>query len=346
MVRLLQNQREFFPRILFETYYTIPNLVIRLNNSAIDRSPFDPISGISQLDSDLASLDRRLILPFLISIELLHVRNIMLCGSNPPTHPDFEFILSRFFGHVEHVSVCLFPGQTRGWESLLSRYAQELIFFLGPFSGNDREFLESLFEEMTNDIASLREQKKVPHIRGILYLSAGSFMQLENAIGAVQQAGFDFLEFYPPNLFLPSAGERVYAPLESSLVPGVQDVSFQDVEFWDLMEKRNFATALFDLNQCWRQLDRALNFFKAVQGSGEFSPPHCRASRLSLYIESSGMVRSCPYQKVVGDMNRKPLMEIDRGEPMREFRGQLHLAHNKICPVCPGVYPHLLWRVR
>jgi len=322
-----------YPQVLFEDRKPIPNLMICLNGPAPGNR------GENNAPDESSFLPRRFILPLTVSSELFRVRNITLFGDNPPAHPDFPFILRKLSEKVEHLGVRLKPGQGREARDDIVRYAREVIYLLEP--GEPRKEEADLLRE---DVAALCSAHRPPFIRGFCFLTGETLSSIEDTVRFAEQAQLNRLDFFPANLFITPLNERCNEPLHPGLLPDREAVSALERDFWEMLEERCFRSWLFDLNVARRQLKRVMEYFKAATGLGEFEPPHCRASRISLFIEPSGQVRFCPFQPAIGELGRHALKEIALSEPLRRFRAHHNLARNPVCPVCPGDFPHLLRR--
>ncbi len=345
--------KSLYADILFQDRKPIPNLMIRLNarRQEVHTTAPNPQSTIRNQQSAIPNpqyigLARRFILTFATAIEIFRIRNIALLGDNPPVHRDFEFALKTLSCRVENLMVLLRPGQCRGCEMLMSSYASEVVFLIGPFAGETEGELREIFEGLQGEIEALRREGTNLPVRAILYLSAGSLTRLDEIIPLVESAGFSHLDFYPANPFITSHNERSRTPLNPALIPKPEDLWEIEENFREMLKERCFQSRLFDLKVTRRQIARVLNYFKAATGRANFVPPYCRASRIAFYIEPTGAVRCCPYQPIFGNLFKSTLIEIAQSESLRHFRASLNLARNSICPVCPGDYAHFLWRSR
>ena len=336
---------DIYPQILFEDRKPIPNLVIRLH-ARRGKGGFQPWDKpVGEFCGKVSILERRFLLPLANYTRLFHVRNVLLFGDHPSVYPELEYALDCFSRRVENIVLCLRPGQARGSESLIASKVRQIVYFIGPFADVSSGTAD-VFPLLKGEIQSIRKANNSISIKAVLYLSFQGIMEIDRLIQKVEEAGFDRLDFFPPNLFIGGAGERCLRPMGHELVGSREPMVSLEKRFWDMLEERCFESWLFDLNQTRRQMKRVLNYFKAALGLGDFSPPYCRASRIAFYVDSDAAIRCCPYQEAFGNLGKKSLLEISKGEALRYFRSNLNLARNDICPVCPGTYPHLLWRTR
>jgi hypothetical protein len=340
------NAKPMFPATLFEDHKSVPNLIIYINSSRNNGDSFDSVALNPGSPNDLASLDPRYFLPLANNAALFRIRNIMLCGANPAVYPDLEYALKCFAGRAEHLCLAIHPGQSSGIDRKLISFINEVVYII-PAAVREgcSDYFQTL-KSMAEEVSDLRDKKPGLPIQAMLCLSAANLSHFDQIIDLIEKDGFDRLHFFPANLYLEPGKGRRPEPIDPEQIPSRENIKDLERKFWDLLEERCFETRLFDLNICRRQLERILEYFKAVHNMGEFSPPYCRASRISFFIESKGLVRCCPYQKVTGDLSKKSLIEISESEELHIFQVNLNLARSPLCPVCPGVYPHLLWRSR
>lgn len=335
-----------FPAILFEDRKPLPNLMICLNSAKHGKVSFDSNTLNPGSTNDLVSLDPRYFLPLANNARIFHIRNIMLFGADPASYPALEYALKCFSGRVEHIGLVIHPGQSLGIDPNLIPLIQEISYLIPPVFWEDYQGDIQILQSLETEISGLRRENPKLHVQAMLYVSALNLSKLDRVIEIIENEGFDRLHFFPPNLYLALGEGRSPEAIDPKLIPSREMVETLERDFWNFLEKPCFETRLFDLNVCRRQLERILEFFKAAVGLGDFSPPYCRASRISLFIEPTGVTRCCPYQKTIGDLTKKSLIEIRESEERRLFQTNLNLAKNPLCPVCPGVYPHLLWRSR
>lgn len=318
-----------YPKVLFESRKPLPNLVLNLNRKKKD---------------GLLQMDRRFFLPLATSGELLSVRQVILTGEDPLSHDFLREAVEIFSDRFERVSLWLRPGQLRNVDKDIFRRLNDLICLMGPFHEEDeaRDSIESLKKETV----VLRESDKNLDLRAVLYLSRATINSLPKFVAMIENSGFQKLDFFPPNLFLPEAEKRIEEPLNPSLLPYKKDLLTEEERLWDLLEEPELQTPLFDLNITRRQLLRVYTWYRAALGEGGFAPPYCRAPRLSFYIEPEGLVRCCPWQPVLGNLREESILKIAGKNHTRYFRADINLAKNRFCPACPGDYPHFLMRIR
>jgi len=313
-----------YPEILLEPRRTLPNLTLCLNRSG-------------------KKLDRRFFLPLANAAQFFGVRNIMLMGENPTAHPDFAIALSSFSGKGESLSLWIKPGQSSPCADIIAHEVNEIIFRLGPYSGTEKIWMAEL-RALRSEVRALRKERPHLIIKGVFHLSSATLRAMENVIHRMEEALFDRLEFFPPNLFLNPESEPATLPLSPELIPSHDELIRFEENFWEMLDEHCFQSWLFDLEMTRRQLERVLLFFKSASCRGAFEPPHCRASRISFYVEPTGHIRCCPWQEIFGNLQEMSLHEIEECEHVHDFRSKISLATDRICQKCPGDFPHFLWR--
>jgi len=333
-----------YPSALFEDRKPVPNLMIRLNAPEQEPSAFDPTVCKTEFEKNLVYLPSCFLLFFANNIDRFHIRNITLFGTNPFAYPALESALALFAAKPVHVGMCLFPNQLPDKNPQYLDKMNTLFYRLGPFSGENE--ISKTFRSLPEEITLLRSLNPSLEIRAILYVSDFCLKNLDRVIHLVENAGFDHLDFFSPNLYINLLNQNEKDLCVQNLVPSKEEIKSLEKDFWNILEQRWFETHLFDLNLCRRQMERVIQFFGAIRGLGEFAPPFCRASRVSFFIEPTGEVRTCPYQKIVGNLRSHSLVQISESEELKLFQANLNLAKSPICPSCPGAYPHLLWKTR
>jgi hypothetical protein len=335
-----------FPDALFEEYKPLPNIMICLNFPGEDGEFFDAVFQETGRQNNRMSIDRRYFLPLANNASILGVRNIMLSGEDPCQYPDLDYALKCFSGRVENLCLVVRPAQSLGMDSSLVPLLQEIVYRIPPDFREGQEGYFGKMESLKNEISDLRKINRDIKVQAMLYLSGGNLSRLDQVIDLIERCGFDRLHFFPANLYLAPGKGRSAEPNEPGLLPSGEEITNLERTFWDLLEESCFESRLFDLNICRRQLERVLEYFKCALGMGGFPPPYCRAHRIACFIQPGGVVRCCPYQKAIGNLAEKSLIRIRESEELRLFQADINMARDPMCPVCPGVYPHLLWKSR
>lgn len=313
-----------FPEIFLQARHAIPNLMIRMH------------------EAPDTYLDRRFFLPLTIAARYFWTRHVALLGDNPVSHSHFSEALNLWKGSVENLSVWIRPGQINNRSEILSACANEIVYQLGPYqSSNQWDADAIMFKE---EIAKIKTISSRVRIRAVFYFSAFALSTLREIIQKAEEARLDKLEFFPPQLIHDNEYSNKYNIITTNELLSNAQLSEFESGFWEIMDDKYFQSCMFDLDMTRRQFERIILFYKAALGNGGFAPPHCRASRTALFIEPNGAVRCCPFQTVLGNLWEKPLRDIEENPSTHDFRTKINLYSDKLCTVCPGDYPHSLWR--
>lgn len=318
-----EEAETLFPKIFLQARHAIPNLMIRMHEAP---------------DS---FLDRRLFLPLSVAARYFWTRHVALLGDNPLSHPYINEALNLWKGSVENLAVWIRPGQIEDHAQMLSACADEIVYLLGPYDSPSNQWdAEAMI--LKNEIAQLKKASPRLRVRAQFYFSSFALPMLPEIIRKAEEAQLEKLEFFSP-LLHDNKNNNKQKIIKNLLLTVDQLNEFED-RFWKIMDEKYFQSCMFDLDMTRRQFERIILYFKAANGNGNFEPPHCRAPRTALFIEPNGDVRCCPFQTVWGSLWENPLRNIEESPATHEFRTKINLYTENKCLVCPGDYPHSLWR--
>lgn len=321
-----------YPEALFEERPAVPNIAMELNSDLRN-------------DGKPAEISRRYFLPIITTAEMLSAGNVIFTGDRAGAYPELEYALGIFYKRVRNILLRVHPGEIADKGPMIGKFVDRVDYRLGPWSGKQSEkAVRSEIDNAAQEIEGLKSVHDPPWITASLYTTSFSLRILGQLVEILEKAGFDRLEFFPANLFIAPDNTRRQDPSDPDILLEKEEIKSLEGEFWEMLEEKYFRSRLFDLNISRRQLERTLNYYAAAKGKRDFEPPHCRASRLSLYIDANCGVRVCPFQPTLGNLKKTTLRSISESETLRNFRANMKHNQNPICPPCAGDYPHQLRR--
>ena len=82
------------------------------------------------------------------------------------------------------------------------------------------------------------------------------------------------------------------------------------------------------------KLRRLPQYFRALDGQGEFPRTVCNAPWVSTVIEADGTVRPCFFHRALGNIHQQSLAEILNADEAMAFRRRLDVTDDPICRQC------------
>jgi MoaA/NifB/PqqE/SkfB family radical SAM enzyme len=82
------------------------------------------------------------------------------------------------------------------------------------------------------------------------------------------------------------------------------------------------------------KLLRIVQYYKTLNGSGDFPMPTCNAPWVSAVMESNGDIMPCFFHKPYGNIHEKQFLDIINSETAVQFRKTLDMKTNDVCKKC------------
>jgi Fe-coproporphyrin III synthase len=253
-------------------------------------------------------------------------RQILLSGGEPALHPRFPEVIRKFASLP--VSVCVVSnGLLLG--SGDSADLEQVSEFYISFDAPDRKSYESIrgvdgFERLARSIAVLNSLHHRPKIVARCTLQRANVGRLPELTKAAREMGFDAISFL---------GVDVGSQAFSRDVHGIPDARAIQPTRDDLIQMRSGVESLRSSANGFIEggagrLERLVQYFRALLGEDEFPEVRCNAPWFSTVIETTGAIRGCFFQPIIGDFRSV------NGENALHFRRSLDVGANTTCQRC------------
>jgi len=253
-------------------------------------------------------------------------RQILLSGGEPALHPRFPEVVRRFAGLAS--SVCVVTnGLLLGTHDPAD--LEPVSEFYISFDAPDRNGYETIrgvdgFDRLAGSVAVLNSLPRRPKIVARCTLQRANVGQLPELAKAAREIGFDAISFL---------GVDVGSSAFSRDLHGIPDTRPIQPTRDDLIQMRNGmetlrSTANGFIEGGVEKLERLLQYFRALLGDEEFPAVRCNTPWFSTVIETTGAIRGCFFQPVIGDFRRI------NGEQAVRFRGALNVSTDNTCQRC------------
>ena len=254
-----------------------------------------------------------------------HPRQILLSGGEPVLHPRFAEAVRKFAG-ICSVGV-ITNGLTLGScdPSDLKRVSEFYISFDAP----DRESYEKIrgvdgFARLGRSLEALNSLAPRPKIVARCTLQRANVGRLPELVQAARQLGFDRISFLGVDVTSQAFSRDLHGPAEANAIhPRHEDLIMMQAGIESL---RELSDGFVEGGS--EKLERVLRYFRALLGQEKFPAVECNAPWVSMVIETSGKIRGCFFQPVIGDFRSV------NGESALKFRRSLNVSTDTTCRRC------------
>jgi MoaA/NifB/PqqE/SkfB family radical SAM enzyme len=155
-------------------------------------------------------------------------------------------------------------------------------------------------------------------------LQRDNVRRLPELVSAAKQLGFDSISFLAVDVSSWAFSRDVH---------GISDVAAIRPSYEDLKVMEGASEVLSDAQQGFIEggipkLRRLLHYFRALLGQNEFPSVRCNAPWTSVVIETTGKIRGCFFQPVIGDFRNI------NGKDAVNFRRGLNVDGDPTCKRC------------
>jgi MoaA/NifB/PqqE/SkfB family radical SAM enzyme len=308
--------------------HTLPIIIVYLNNVCDSRcvtcsiwknNEVLKVPAERQMANDLLSELYR-------SVGRWHPRQILLSGGEPALHPSFAEAVSRFRDIAGKVCVITNGLALSGCGSGALEAVAE---FYISFDGHDRESYRQIrgvdgFDRLASTVHTLRALRTRPKIVARCTLQKANVGRLPELVHSARRMGFDCISFLGADVSSQAFSRDVHGPADvAAMQPSPDDLRVMTEGIRRMeMSPDDFIEGGVP------RLKRIADYFRALSGETEFPDVRCNAPWASVVIETTGKIRGCFFQPVIGDVR------TINGERAMEFRRRLNVATDATCARC------------
>lgn len=253
-------------------------------------------------------------------------RQVLLSGGEPALHPRFPEIIRKFAGFPSAVCV-VSNGLLLG--SFAPSDLEPVSEFYISFDAPDRKSYEAIrgvdgFERLARSIDALNSLSRRPKIVARCTLQRANVGRLAELTKAAREMGFDAISFLGVDVGSSAFSRDLHGNADpGALVPTRED----------LIQMRNGIESLRSTANGFIEggvgkLERLHQYFRALLGEEKFPEVRCNAPWFSTVIETTGAIRGCFFQPIIGDFRSI------NGEKAVAFRRSLNVGTDSTCRRC------------
>ena len=253
-------------------------------------------------------------------------RQILLSGGEPLLHPRFPEVVRNVRAIVEKICVV-----TNGL--LLNSYEVAALDGIGEFyisfDAPDAQTYKTIrgvdgFDRLLAGLELLHNVFHRPKIIARCTLQRDNVRRIPELVQAARQLGFDALSFLAADISSQAFARDLHGtPDVNRILPSGEDLQVMqsDLELIPDVEDGFVEGGSVELQ-------RILRYFHALRGNGPFPAVRCNAPWTSVVIETTGKIRGCFFQPVIGDFR------TINGDTAVRFRRALNVNDDPICQRC------------
>lgn len=192
------------------------------------------------------------------------------------------------------------------------------------------------FVKLSAGIKALKSLKKDFRITGRSVLQRHNYFDFINTVQAAKKIELDQISFLAADVS--SAAFNREEVWNSDRVSEVALTLAESHEFEKIIERSfielqsEYAAKYIAENP--QKMMRLVQYYKAVNGKGDFPAPICNAPWVSAVIESDGSVMPCFFHKPYGNIYDRDFMEIINSQEAVKFRRSLQMETDNVCKKC------------
>lgn len=253
-------------------------------------------------------------------------RQILLSGGEPALHPSFAEAVHRFRGIAGNVCV-ITNGLTL--PACGSRALEAVSEFYISFDGPDRESYRQIrgvdgFDRLSSTMSVLKTLRSRPKVVARCTLQKANVGRLTELVASARQLDFDRISFLGVDVSSGAFSRDLHGPPDRAAIqPDGEDLRKMREE----IQRLELSGDGF-IEGGPEKLKRIAQYFGALSGETEFPAVHCNAPWTSMVIETTGRIRGCFFQPVIGDFRTV------NGETAVDFRRNLNVTTNPTCVRC------------
>jgi MoaA/NifB/PqqE/SkfB family radical SAM enzyme len=307
--------------------HTLPIIIIYLNNVCDSRCVTCSIWKNNEVLKVPAErqMSNELLNELYRSLGRWHPRQILLSGGEPALHPSFAAAVGRFRDIAGKVCVITNGLTLTGCGS---RALEAVAEFYISFDGHDRESYRQIrgvdgFDRLASTVHTLRALNTRPKIVARCTLQKANVGCLPELVDSARRLGFDCISFLGADLSSQAFSREVHGPADvSAIQPSREDLRLMGDGIRRIEACDDFIEGGAP------KLKRIAEYFQALSGASEFPDVRCNAPWASIVIETTGKIRGCFFQPVIGDVR------TINGERAMQFRRTLNVATDATCARC------------
>jgi len=253
-------------------------------------------------------------------------RQVLLSGGEPALHPRFPDAIRRF--KSIGTSVCVISNGLLLGSLPVTELGKVSEFYIS-FDAPDRQSYEQIrgvdsFERLASSIKVIASLVPRPKIVARCTLQRANVDRLTELVRSARDMGFDRISFLGADVSSDAFSRDLHGASNGAAIqPAREDLARMEAGI-DSIERSGDSF----IEGGTAKLRRILRYFRALLGEMDFPEVRCNAPWVSIVVETTGKIRGCFFQPVIGDFRN-----INNSDAMK-FRRSLDVQSNPTCQRC------------
>lgn len=192
------------------------------------------------------------------------------------------------------------------------------------------------YRKISSGIKKLKELKADFPVTARCVLQRYNFFDFDNIVRSAKEIGLDQISFLAADVS--SAAFNREVQWEGDRIAEVA-LSWEETEQFSQVIENSFKTLkdLYDskfIAESPAKMRKLVQYYKAINGSGEFPTAVCNAPWVSAVIESDGNMMPCFFHKPYGNIYDQNFLSILNSKEAIDFRRTLDMSKDEHCKKC------------
>jgi len=192
------------------------------------------------------------------------------------------------------------------------------------------------FEKLAAGVKEIKKRDSSFRITGRCVIQRYNYADFINIVKAAQALGLDQMSFLAADI-----STTAFNHLEPWTKERVSEVALSEKETGDFENiltdsfgklKHEYKTKF--IAEGPHKMMRLVQYYRAVNGFGDFPETVCNAPWVSAVIESDGRVMPCFFHKPYGNIYEKGFVELINSPEAISFRKNLDMSKDPVCKKC------------
>ena len=179
------------------------------------------------------------------------------------------------------------------------------------------------FNRLASSLSVLNSLASRPKTVARCTLQRANVRWIPELINAARQMGFGAISFLGVDIGSQAFSRDLHDIDTAAVQPTREDLIVMETSIRSL---GNTADSFVEGGP--EKLNRILQYFRALLGAANFPPVRCNAPWVSIVVETTGKIRGCFFQPVIGDIRSI------NGEAATRFRRALNIDTDPTCKRC------------
>jgi Fe-coproporphyrin III synthase len=272
------------------------------------------------------------------AFKTLKVKEVVLSGGEALLHSDFW----RLCTSLKSIGIRLTLLTTgllleRNEDKILENIDEVIVSIDGSEPVHDAiRNVPNGFSKIFRGVTALKKRNHNLRISARCVLQKRNFKDFENIVRSAMAMNLDQVSFLAADISTVAFNhpQELDAAAKNDIVLGLDDaVELEQIVEASFLSLRNEYDSGF-IAESPNKMRRVIQYYKAINGVGEFPAPICNAPWVSTVIESDGNVLPCFFHRSIGNIYQSDLISILNSKEAIAWRRQLEMNQDPICRKC------------